>query len=36
MEAATLFLGLLIAILVLDVAAVVWGVDSRESWPHDR
>lgn len=31
-----LFLGLLAAVLVFDIAAAVWGADSRETLPDDH
>jgi len=36
MEAIALVLSLFAGVLVIDIAAVIWGVDSRESMLDDR
>ena len=36
MEAVALVLSLFAGVLVIDIAAVIWGVDSRESMLDDR
>ncbi len=36
MEAIALVLSLFAGVLVIDIAAVIWGVDSRESMIDDR
>jgi hypothetical protein len=36
MEAIALFLSLFAAVLVVDIAAVVWGADSRDNLPDDH
>lgn len=36
MEAASLFLVMIIGLVSFDIAAVTWGVDSRETYRDDH
>jgi hypothetical protein len=36
MEAASLFLVMIIGLVAFDIAASTWGVDSRESYRDDH
>jgi hypothetical protein len=36
MEAIALVLSLIAGVLVIDIAAVIWGVDSRDVQPDDH